>query len=66
VFGAVEALIKSTGSRFANLAEKAISERNLAMLRARLDEKTFTAAWQEGQQMEIEEVLEYALEGTDA
>jgi hypothetical protein len=42
--------------------EVAINARNLSMLRARLGEKTFAAAWQEGMQMALKETIIYALE----
>jgi hypothetical protein len=64
LFGVAEVMVKITGSRLSQLDEKAINERNLVNLRARLDENVFAAAWQEGMQMALEEVVVYALEGS--
>jgi predicted ATPase/class 3 adenylate cyclase len=63
LFGAAEALIKITGSRFSTINEKAIIERNLLILRDKLDERTFAGAWQEGLQMSLVEAIAYAHEG---
>jgi tetratricopeptide (TPR) repeat protein len=63
LFGAAEALVKVTGSRHDQPDEEAINLHNLAELRTALDEKTFAAAWAEGEQMNLEETIAYALEG---
>ncbi len=65
LFGAADALIKITGALYLDMAEKAINARNLTALRARLDEKTFMSAWQEGMKMELEEAVAYACEGLE-
>jgi non-specific serine/threonine protein kinase len=64
LFGAAEALIKITGSIYHDPYEEATNKRNLTKLRSWMDERIFATAWAEGEQMDLEEVIAYALEGT--
>jgi tetratricopeptide (TPR) repeat protein len=62
LFGAAEAMVKISGSRYSQPDEEAIDGRNLASLRALLEEEKFAVAWREGMQMDLEEAIAYALE----
>jgi tetratricopeptide (TPR) repeat protein len=60
LFGAAEALRVPVNSVI-DLVDQPEYERQLAIIRARLDEATLTAAWAEGQAMTLEQAIEYAL-----
>jgi predicted ATPase/DNA-binding XRE family transcriptional regulator len=63
LFGAAEAQWRASGAvRYA--AEQPAFERDLASVRARLDEHTFATAWSEGRAMNAEMAVAYALDGT--
>jgi tetratricopeptide (TPR) repeat protein len=53
LFGAAEALLEATGAHLA-AADRAEWDRNLAAVRAQLDEATFAAAWAEGQAWDLD------------
>jgi tetratricopeptide (TPR) repeat protein len=61
LLGAAETLLKAIHSQL-DRADRTESERNLAYVRAQLDEAAFTAAWMEGQAMTLEQAVAYALE----
>jgi predicted ATPase len=60
LFGAAEALRAPSGSAI-DLVDQAEYERQLAIVRAQLDEADFGAAWAEGQAMTLERAVVYAL-----
>jgi tetratricopeptide (TPR) repeat protein len=60
LFGAAEALNEAHGTRF-DYPDQVEHDRNIAAVRAQLDEATFAAAWAEGRAMTIEEAVDYAL-----
>jgi hypothetical protein len=64
LLGAAEATREALGVTLwpANQIEH---DRNVAAVRARLDEATFTAAWAEGRAMTMEQAIAYALAETD-
>jgi tetratricopeptide (TPR) repeat protein len=53
LFGAAEALLEATGAHLA-AADRAEWDRNLAAVRAQLDEAIFAAAWAEGQARDLD------------
>ncbi|MCP4536197.1 MAG: protein kinase [Chloroflexi bacterium] len=64
LFGATQVLQEATGTRLI-AADKAEYDRNLALVRAQLDEATFAAAWAKGREMatsDWEQALVYALD----
>jgi predicted ATPase/class 3 adenylate cyclase len=63
LFGAAEALREALNAPLWP-AERADSERNKATARAQLSEEEFEKAWAEGQAMNMEQAIEYALEQT--
>ncbi len=65
LFGAAEALREPIGSVI-DLVDQPEYERQLAILRAQLDEATFAAAWAEGRTMTMEQAIEYALTAKEA
>ncbi len=60
LFGAADALLQATGFLL-DVADRAEFDRNLAAIRAQLDEAVFAAAWQEGRAMTLEQATAYAL-----
>ncbi len=54
--GAVAALLDATGTRLEEL-ERTVYDDTLTALRAQLDDATFNAAWQAGQQMTLEQSI---------
>jgi len=60
--GAAEALREAVGSSMSP-AVQSIRADCLARARSQLDEPTFTAAWEAGRAMSLEQAIEYALEG---
>jgi tetratricopeptide (TPR) repeat protein len=60
LFGAAAALRKPLGSVI-DLVDQPEYERQLALLRAQLDEAAFATAWTEGQAMTLEQAIEEAL-----
>jgi predicted ATPase/DNA-binding CsgD family transcriptional regulator len=63
LFAAAEALLEAAGGPlYAHAQDRAIRERAVDVLRSRLDEEAFRAAWSEGRTMEMERAVEYALE----
>src|SRR5207248_10895734 len=56
LFAAAEALFNALGARL-HPVDHAAYDRNLAAVRTRLDEATFTLAWTQGQQMTWEQIL---------
>jgi non-specific serine/threonine protein kinase len=62
-FGAAEALLEAAGDPlYAHAQDRADYERAVDVLRSRLDEETFRAAWSEGRAMEMERAVGYALQ----
>ena len=68
LFGAAEVLQEATGTHLI-AADKAEYDRNVALVRAQLDETTFAEAWAEGREMaadasadDWEQVIAYALD----
>jgi tetratricopeptide (TPR) repeat protein len=61
LFGAAEALREAVGGTTVP-ANRADYDRNVAAVRAQLDEATLTAAWAEGRAMPLEQAITYALE----
>jgi hypothetical protein len=63
LFGAAEAQWRASGAvRYA--ADQPAFERDLAAVRARLDERTFANAWTEGRAMNTDTAIAYALDNT--
>jgi hypothetical protein len=60
LFGAVEALVETTGTSF-EVTDRVEYERNVATTCVQLDEEIFAAAWAEGRTMTIEQAITYAL-----
>ena len=61
LLGAAEAIRQEIGASLIPY-DRANHDRSVAALRTQLDEKTFAAAWTEGQKMSMEEAVEYALD----
>jgi tetratricopeptide (TPR) repeat protein len=65
LLGASEAILEANGLLLPPLS-RVIYERNVAAVRAQLDEARFRAAWAEGRAMTLEQAVAYALEqGSD-
>ncbi len=62
LLGAADALLEASGIANAPTVHRVEIERNVAALRARLDETAFAAAWAEGRAMSLEQASAYALE----
>ena len=60
LFGAVEFFLHTFSASLLPIDEKAY-ERNIAILRSQLDETTFDVMWAEGNEMTMEEAIEFAL-----
>jgi len=60
LFGAVESFLRALGIRLLQTDEMEY-DRNVANLRAQLDEATLEKAWAEGHAMTLEQAVEYAL-----
>jgi DNA-binding CsgD family transcriptional regulator len=60
LFAAAQTLLTILGASL-EPADRAESERNLATIRTRLDEKALAAAWAEGQAMTLDQAVAYAL-----
>ena len=60
LYGAAEALRAPVNSTI-DLVDQPEYERQVAIIRAQLDEGTFTSAWAEGQAMTLEQTINYAL-----
>jgi hypothetical protein len=60
LYGAAEALRAPVNSTI-DLVDQPEYERQVAIVRAQLDEAAFTAAWTKGQAMTLEQTVEYAL-----
>jgi predicted ATPase/DNA-binding SARP family transcriptional activator/uncharacterized protein HemY len=56
------ALLRETGGGLPWPADRADNERNLAAIRATLDEPTFTAAWSRGRATSLEQIMANALD----
>jgi tetratricopeptide (TPR) repeat protein len=56
LFGAVEALLESTGTHLVP-TDRAEYDRNVAMARSQLEDTVFTAAWVEGRSLPLDEVI---------
>jgi len=63
--GASEAALERMGA-FHQPADKLEVDRNIARVRAQLDEATFAAAWAEGRAMTLEQAVAYALDETSS
>jgi tetratricopeptide (TPR) repeat protein len=61
LLGAAEALLRALGGAWWP-ADRVEYERNLATIRAALNEEVFAAAWAEGQAMTLEQAIAYASE----
>jgi predicted ATPase/DNA-binding XRE family transcriptional regulator len=61
ISGAAAAILKLTGTPL-EPQDRAMHERTLAELRARLDSASFAAAWAEGYAMSVEQAVAYAVE----
>ncbi len=61
LMGAVEAQLSAMRLRLLHI-DAAEYERNLALLRARLDEKTLGKFWAKGKDMSFDQAIEFALE----
>jgi predicted ATPase/DNA-binding CsgD family transcriptional regulator len=59
LFGTMSAMLESTEGRL-DSADSAAYEREVATLRARVSEKPFTSAWEEGRVMTLDQALELA------
>jgi tetratricopeptide (TPR) repeat protein len=64
LFGASEALRAPVNSKIA-LVDQPEYERQVALIRDRLEKTTFAAAWAEGQAMAMDQAIEYALATRD-
>jgi predicted ATPase/class 3 adenylate cyclase len=64
LFAASAALRKAMGGE-AWAAEKADYERNLSLARTELDEESWQRAWAEGEAMDVEQAIAYALRETE-
>jgi non-specific serine/threonine protein kinase len=64
LMAAVESQLAQTGIRLLPV-DKTEYERNLALLRAKLDGTAFEKAWAEGRAMTLEQAIQYALEKSD-
>ena len=64
LFGAAEALREEAGYQQPTRA-RSLREPYLAAARSRVDEATWTAAWEKGRSMEFEDAMVYALEDTN-
>lgn len=64
LFGASEAFIESIHD-FLQYWDREQVRRNVAALRAQLDEATFNAEWAAGRAMTLDQAVEYALAGSD-
>lgn len=61
LFGAWQAALEQLGA-YAQPADQQEHDRNIAILRAQLDETTFQIAWQKGRRMSLDQAVAYALE----
>jgi predicted ATPase/DNA-binding CsgD family transcriptional regulator len=68
MLGAAQGSMEEAGATVYNyyMPDRALYERTLAAVRARLDEAEWTAAWEEGRAMTAERAVEYAQEGEAA
>jgi non-specific serine/threonine protein kinase len=63
LYGASEAILETVGAPlYVHAQDRALYERAVGILRSRLGEEAFEAAWSEGRAMTSEEAIEYALE----
>jgi len=62
LYGAAEALRDPVGSKI-DLVDKPEYERKLSLLREKLEEDTFEELWDAGRNMNVNEVIDYALAG---
>ena len=62
LISAVETQLTMIGIRLAYM-DKVEYDRNLALLHAKLDEKTLTKFWEKGKKMSFEETVAFAIEG---
>jgi ATP/maltotriose-dependent transcriptional regulator MalT len=60
LLGASEAALERIGA-FLMLADKVEVDRNIAAIRAQLDDATFQKAWAEGREMTLDQAVDYAL-----
>ena len=63
LFGAAETLRRAIGAALSPGA-RVDYDRDVAAVRAQLDEETFAMEWAEGQALTMEQAIEYALGGT--
>jgi hypothetical protein len=61
LFGAAEALLEAAGAHLAAV-DKSEWDRNVAAVRAQMDEVAFAAAWAEGREMTVKQAIAYGLE----
>jgi ATP/maltotriose-dependent transcriptional regulator MalT len=67
LWGAAESMSETYGAQFSHAGRAAIDyEGRLAVARAQVGEAAWTAAWDEGGAMNLEQAVEYALEREDA
>ena len=59
LFGAAELLYEASVTRL-EYPDQVEYDRNVAAVRAQLDEATFAAAWAEGRAMTLEQAIDYA------
>jgi non-specific serine/threonine protein kinase len=63
LWGAEEALLeKIEAAVYTYVPDRSLHQSRVAAARARLDEEAFTAAWEEGRTMSLEQAIEYALD----
>jgi predicted ATPase/DNA-binding CsgD family transcriptional regulator len=63
LYGASEAILETVGAPlYVHAQDRALYERAVGVLRSRLGEEAFEAAWSEGRTMYPEDAIEYALE----
>jgi hypothetical protein len=65
IYWATEAAwrLRSPVNSSIDLVDQPEHERQVAVVRAQLDDAAFTAAWAEGQAMTLDQVIDYALAG---
>jgi non-specific serine/threonine protein kinase len=64
LLGAAEAVREAIGAA-ALAQDRTDDDRNVAIVRSRLDEKRLNMAWAEGRAMTLEQAIEYALAGEE-
>ena len=64
LFGAASGLLTNIGASL-EPTDRVEYERDLEGIRAHLDEQIFATAWSTGQEMSLDQAVEYALHGAD-